>query len=287
MSAATVEIIVLVFVFLFGASIGSFLNVVIFRLPEGKSLVRPPSHCPACGHGIRWYDNIPILSYVLLGGKCRSCRASISLQYPMIELLTAALAIACYQRFGLDASLPLYFAFCAALVAITFIDIPRQIIPDEISLPGVAVGVAASFVAGEVRWTDSVIGAAVGFALIALIAYGYYFLTHREGMGMGDAKLLAMIAAFLGWQSIPFVLFAASVQGLALALFAIGMGWMKKAPPLPDPREAAAPPGEAGDVPLRQAAVPFGPFLSLAALEWLFFGPWLMSHLFLGGYAAL
>ncbi len=270
-----------IFVFLFGISIGSFLNVVIFRVPAGKSIVRPPSHCPACGYQLRWYDNIPLVSYLMLGGKCRGCKAGISIQYPLVELVTGALAIACWSMFGLGWALVFYFAFCAALLVVSFIDIPYQIIPNEISLPGIAVGILASFVTGKVTWFDSIIGALIGFSLIALIAFGYYFLTKREGMGMGDAKLLAMIAAFLGWQSIPFVLLAASLQGLAVALIGIGSGYIKKAPPLPDPEdwEGDTPPEETEDVPLRLAAIPFGPFLSLAALEFLFFGSVYMDML--------
>jgi leader peptidase (prepilin peptidase)/N-methyltransferase len=270
------------FVFLFGAAIGSFLNVVILRLPKHESLVRPPSHCPKCNYKLRWYDNIPILSYLMLGAKCRSCKAPISIQYPLIELISAALAVACYAKFGLGVELVVYFLFCALLIAISFIDIPYQIIPNELSLPGIALGIAASFVT-RVQWFDAVIGAAVGFVMIALIVYGYWFLTKREGMGMGDAKLLAMLAAFLGWQSIPFILLAASIQGLVIALAGIGLGFIKKAPPLPDPDEEPVQPAPDAatqeETPLRFAAVPFGPFLSLAAIEFLFFGDWYYTFL--------
>ena len=267
------ETIIAGFIFLMGASIGSFLNVVIYRLPANESIVHPRSRCPKCGHQITWYENIPILSYILLGAKCKECKSPISIQYPMIELLTATLALAIYFKFGLSWSLPVYFVFAAALIAVTFIDIPYQIIPNEISLPGIALGFGASFLTHQVTWVDSLVGAAVGFSLIALIAVGYYILTKREGMGMGDAKLLAMIAAFLGWQSIPFILMAASLQGLVIALVAITFGWMRKEAPLPDPEdwENGERP-EAEEVELRLAAVPFGPFLSLAALEFLFFG---------------
>lgn len=263
------------FVIVFALCIGSFLNVVILRLPdEERSIVNPPSHCPNCGYQLHWYDNIPILSYILLGGKCRGCSDAISIQYPLVELTTAALAMACYVKFGLSWALLFYFFFCAALLAITFIDIPYQIIPNEISLPGILIGIGASFITGQVSWFDSLMGAIIGFSLIAIIAYGYYFLTGREGMGMGDAKLLAMLGAFLGWQSIPFILLAASLQGLAVALFSIGVGWMPKAPPLPDPKDVKPEEDHTveEEVPLRLAAVPFGPFLSLAALEFLFFG---------------
>jgi leader peptidase (prepilin peptidase) / N-methyltransferase len=265
-----------------GLSIGSFLNVVIARMPKGESIVRPRSRCPGCHAPIAWYDNIPVASWLWLRAKCRRCRQPISIQYPFVELLTGLLAVACFVHFGFTWATPFYFAFCAALLAVTFIDIPYQIIPNEISLPFIALGVLASLVTHQVTWYDSLIGAAVGFSLIALIAYGYFFLTRREGMGMGDAKLLAMIAAFLGWQSIPFVLLAASVQGLLLALAGIGLGIIRKAPPLPDPSEwpgGVAPEPPLEETPLRLAAVPFGPFLSLAALEFLFFGGGLLTRL--------
>ncbi len=270
----TIEIVSVVFSFLFGISIGSFLNVVILRLPKGMSIVRPASRCPKCGYVLRWYDNIPLLSYILLAGKCRKCRTPISIQYPLVELLSGVLAVACYYRFGLTPELGVYFVFVAALIAVTFIDIPYQIIPNEISIPGALLGVGVSFFTRSVTWQDSLIGAVLGFGLIAVIAYGYFFLTKREGMGMGDAKLLAMIGAFLGWQSIPFVLLAGSVQGVIFAVITMGFGLMRKEAPLPDPEEweDGERPVSREEVPLRLAAIPFGPFLSLAALEFLFFG---------------
>lgn len=278
----------LVFVFLFSASVGSFLNVVILRLPvKGASIVSPPSHCPKCDYKLKWYDNIPMWSYVLLGGKCRKCKLPISIQYPLIELLTAALGVACFLKFGsndivgISWAFVFYFIFCALLVAITFIDIPYQIIPDELSLSGIVLGVAASFLTGQVHWIDSVVGAIVGYALIASISYGYFFLTKRDGMGMGDAKLLAMLAAFLGWQSIPFILLAGSIQGLIVAILAIGFGLMKKVPPLPDPDEweNGVKPEMEEEVSLRHAAIPFGPFLAAAGIEFLFFGEYYYQFL--------
>ena len=180
-----------------------------------------------------------------------------------------------------------FFIFCTLLLAITFIDIPFQIIPDELSLPFIPIGILFAFLTGSTQgfwydaaWFNNLMGAVIGFSIIALIIYGYYFLTHREGMGMGDAKLLALIGAFLGWQSIPFVLFAGSIQGLLVAIIGITSGRIKKAPPLPDPedwKDGTPPPVE--EVSLRHAAIPFGPFLSLAALEFLFFGEWFYKAL--------
>lgn len=274
-------VIRILLVLAFGLSIGSFLNVVVYRLPRGLSVVKPRSKCPGCGNMIAWYDNIPVLSYLMLGASCRHCHSPISIRYPLIELATGLLAVACYYRFGFSLALVFYFLFAAALVAITFIDISFQIIPNEISLPAIPLGIACALLTNKVTWFDSVMGAVVGFSLIALIAYGYYFLTHREGIGLGDAKLLAMMGAFLGWPAIPFILLAGSVQGLVVALTAIGMGWMRKAPPLPDPTEwkDGEPPEPGAEVKLRHAAVPFGPFLALAGLEFMFFGGWFYQAL--------
>lgn len=266
-----------VFVFLFAISIGSFLNVVIARLPLRQSIVRPRSRCPKCGMEIKWYDNIPILSFLMLGGKCRRCKTSISLQYPLVELLTGTLALACYYKFGLTISFFVYFAFLAALVAATFIDLPYQIIPNEITYPLIPLGFLASFFTGQLNWFDSLMGGVMGFSIIALIVYGYYFLTKREGMGMGDAKLLAVIGVFLGWQAIPFVLFAGSLQGVVVAVIGILTGLVKKTEPLPDPDEwTDGEPEIVNDpqLPMRKASIAFGPFLSLAAIEFLFFGEW-------------
>lgn len=299
MNPENLRFFAVLFVLAFGLSIGSFLNVVIWRLPRKQSLVKPRSRCPGCGNAIAGYDNIPVISYLILGGQCRHCKTSISIRYPLIELATGLLAVACFYRFGPQdlladgASTALwaffgYFLFCALLMAITFIDIPFQIIPDSLSLPFIPLGILLAFLAGSTRgawydaaWFNNIMGAVVGFSIIALIVYGYYFLTKREGMGMGDAKLMALIGAFLGWQCIPFVLFAGSVQGLAIALIGIFSGRIKKAPPLPDPEEwvDGVPPVVTEEVALRHAAIPFGPFLSLAALEFLFFGEWFYKAL--------
>ena len=264
-----------VFAFFIGSAVGSFLNVVIYRLPLGRSVVRPRSACPGCNAPIAWYDNIPIFSWVILGAKCRRCKTPISIQYPLIELLCGTLALACFMRYGVSIDTVAYFLFCAGLVAATFIDLPYQIIPDEISIGGTVLGLAVSPFTKEIGVADAFLGAGIGFFLIAGIILAYYLIRKTEGMGMGDAKLLAMIGAFLGWQSLLFVLVASSIQGLVASLVSFKLGWMKKAPPLPDPAEVDAEgPLEAEDeqeVSLGQAAVPFGPFLALAALEWLFF----------------
>ena len=234
---------------LLGAIVGSFLNVVIIRLPqEGSSIVFPSSACPNCKTNLNWYDNIPIISFVLLLGKCRFCKMKISWQYPLVELIMALLAYALFWRFSFSILFGIYFIFCAALLAIIFIDAYHQIIPDTISLPGILVGFAISFINPILTWQSSAIGILVGGGFLYAIAATYYLLTKREGMGGGDIKLLAMIGAFLGWQSLPFVIFSSSLLGSV-----IGIGAMLKQ------RKGG------------KTVIPYGPFLSIAAILYLYF----------------
>jgi len=237
------------FAALFGALVGSFLNVVIVRLPEeGASVVFPASHCPACKNPISWHDNIPLLSFLLLRGRCRRCGARISWRYPLVEAAMAFLALALYQHFGLSMLYPIYFLFCAALIAIIFIDLQHQIIPDLISLPGIVIGFGLSFINPFVSWQDAGLGIVFGGGSFYLVALVYYLLTKREGMGGGDIKLLAMIGAFLGWQSLPFVVFGSSVLGTVVGVWAM----VKQ-------RKGG------------KTVIPYGPFLAIAALLYLFF----------------
>ena len=237
------------FVALFGALVGSFLNVVIVRLPEeGGSVVFPASHCPVCKKPIAWYDNIPLVSFLLLRGKCRQCQARISRRYPLVEGAMALLALALYQHFGLTVLFPIYFLFCAALLTVIFIDFQHQIIPDVISLPGIVLGFALSFVNPFVTWQDAGLGILFGGGSFYLVALVYYLLTKREGMGGGDIKLLAMIGAFLGWQSLPFVVFGSSLLGVVAGVWA-----------MVEQRKGG------------KTVIPYGPFLAMAALLYLFF----------------
>jgi leader peptidase (prepilin peptidase) / N-methyltransferase len=234
---------------LFGAVVGSFLNVVILRLPDPEqSIVFPASHCPKCNSAIHWYDNLPILSYLLLRGRCRSCREPISIQYPLIEACMALLSGALFIRFDLGIDFLYYFFFCASLLVIIFIDCRHQIIPDLISLPGMILGFAGSFVVQELTWIDSGIGLLAGGGILFAVALIYFLLTKRDGMGGGDIKLLAMIGAFLGWQSLLFVIFASSLLGSLAGIVA-----------MIQQRRGG------------QTKIPYGPFLSLAALAYLFF----------------
>lgn len=241
--------VILIVPFLFGAAIGSFLNVCIYRVPLGLSIVSPPSACPGCGKKIAFYDNIPILSYLLLGGRCRGCGSKISARYPLIEAATGLLASALVYKFGLGPELFVYFVFASALIVITFIDLKYQIIPDVISLPGIALGFAASFVTSEPGVVNSIIGILIGGGLLYAIASAYYLVTKHEGMGGGDIKMLAMIGAFTGWKGVLVTILAGSFSGAliggALMLFS-GKG--------------------------SRHAIPFGPFLALGALLYLFFG---------------
>lgn len=242
------EPLLISFAGVFGAVVGSFLNVVILRLPqEGESLMFPASHCPGCQRALHWYENIPVISYLALRGRCRSCRMAISPQYPSVELVMAALSAALCLRFGFSYATLYYFAFVAGLLVIIFIDIHHQIIPDVISLPGIVLGFVGSFGNNLVSWQQSGLGILFGGGLLYAVAFGYYALTRREGMGGGDIKLLAMIGAFLGWQSLPYVVFFSSLTGSLVGIMAMVRQ------------------GRGG-----QTRIPFGPFLSLGAISYLF-----------------
>ena len=238
-----------IFAFVYGAIVGSFLNVCICRLPENRSVVSPPSSCPSCGYRIRWYDNIPIASFLLLGGRCRSCKAPISIRYPLVELTNGLLTVMLFIKFGPTLTFLAFFLLCSALVAVTFIDLDHQIIPDAISLPGIVAGFAFSFFLPWLGWKASLIGLLAGGGSLLLVAYGYQLLTGKEGMGGGDIKLLAMMGAFLGWKSIPFILFSASLVGSV-----IGVSVM-----LARGRDS-------------KLAIPFGPFLAFGAILYIFYG---------------
>ena len=230
-------------VFVFGLFVGSFLNVVIVRLPERRSIVTPRSACPRCEGPIPWYDNVPLLSFALLGGRCRSCRAPISWRYPVVEAATGGLFLLALARRGLSLDLVSALVLLAALVAITGIDLDHQIIPDVITLPGIAVGLAWSLVTGQPRWLESLIGAVVGGGLFLLI-----IVASGGGMGGGDMKLGAMLGAFLGWRLLLVGIMLSVLAGGVVAIVLLAL------------RRRG-----------RKDAVPFGPFLALGgalALLW-------------------
>ena len=239
-----------------GLCVGSFLNVVIGRLPTGRSIVAPPSACPGCGSPIAWYDNVPVLSFLLLRARCRSCRVAISWRYPLVELATAGLFALAAARIGFDARLLPALVLCAALVAITGIDLDHQIIPDAITLPGVAFGFAASLLVGQPHWLESLIGILLGGGLFFVI-----IVVSRGGMGGGDMKLGAMLGAFLGWRmTLVAIMIAVLIGGVvAIGLLATGRRGRKQ-------------------------PVPFGPFLAIGGVAALFWGESLLRW-YLGVFA--
>jgi leader peptidase (prepilin peptidase)/N-methyltransferase len=206
---------------LVGALVGSFLNVCIYRLPLGKSIVWPASACPHCGRALAWYENIPIFSYLALWGRCRSCRKPISGRYPLIEALAALMFAAAWWYYGPSVMLVSRLIFGCALIVLFAIDLEHQLLPNAITLPGIAVGFAFSFVSGP-GWVDSLIGILVGGGVLYAIAEVYYRVRHEEGLGMGDVKMLAMIGAFIGWKLTLVTLmmgsFAGSLVGVAMML---------------------------------------------------------------------
>ena len=234
-------------VFCFGAIVGSFLNVCIYRIPARQSIVAPSSRCPKCETPIRWYQNIPVLSWLVLGGKCAKCKSSISIRYPLIEVLNGLLYVTAVYYYSLSWVACVYMVFLSLLVIVVFIDIDHQLIPNVITFPGIPLGFAASFLIPWLPWQDSGLGILLGAGLLGAVAFGYKLFTGKEGMGMGDLKLLAMIGAFLGWKSILPVVFIASLAGTFIGV----------------PLMIAK--GSDGKL-----ALPFGPFLSLAAVVYLF-----------------
>lgn len=243
---------------LLGLALGSFLNVCIYRIPRKKSIINPGSACPNCEERIKFYDNIPLASYLILMGKCRHCGHPISWHYPAVESLTGLLSLALFIRYGFGYQYVLLLLFTSGLLAISFIDLHHQIIPDVLSLPGIVLGFAASLILPHLSWLDSVIGIIAGGGSLYLVAVIYQRLTGKEGMGGGDVKLLAMIGAWMGWRSLPLIVLMSSLTGAiigTLFLLLAGKGF--------------------------RARIPFGPFLSLGALLYLFLGARL-QHWYLG-----
>jgi len=246
------DLVPYILVFILGSVVGSFLNVCIYRMPRNFSIVFPSSRCPSCNMPIKPYDNIPILSYVFLLGRCRACKARISFRYPLVEFLNAALYVLVLWRFGPEWHTAVYFIFCSALVVITFVDLDFQIIPDRITLPGILIGL----VAGSMLMPDpfmrysllgfkaSVIGLLAGGGLFYVIA-----VLSRGGMGGGDIKMMAMVGALMGWKAVLLTIFLGSLTG---AIFGISLMIMK---------------GKG-----RKTKIPFGPFLSFGTLITLFYG---------------
>jgi len=247
-----------IYTFIFGMCIGSFVNVCICRLPESTSIIRPGSRCPKCHIPIKWYDNIPVFSYLWLRGKCRGCRSAISLRYPVVEILSGSFALGVYVTFGFSIEAMIVFLFICTLLVVTFIDIDHRIIPDLITLPGIPICFIASLVLGKITPLASLGGILLGGGSLWTVAWGYSLLTGKEGMGGGDIKLLAMIGALIGWKGVLFTIFISSAVGTITGIIVM-IGSRQRG----------------------KLAVPFGPFLSIGAMLYIFFGD-LIIHWYLG-----
>jgi leader peptidase (prepilin peptidase)/N-methyltransferase len=275
MATVGLPLLLLAWAFAVGAAVGSFLNVVVARLPAGESVVHPRSRCPACRTPIAWYDNLPVLSWLLLRGRCRSCRTCISFRYPLVELLGGAAALVAVSRHGLSLAALAEFAFAASLLALSFIDLDTWLLPHVITVPLLLAGLGLSAVAltAAPSFLSSAGGAAAGWLSFAAVSVLGEKVLKKEALGFGDVWLLGGIGAWLGLGALLPVVLLASIQGsvVGLALLFLGRGQ-------PGPAESPAPtPADDSDadwVPPRNA-VPFGPFLATGALEWLWLQGWL------------
>lgn len=255
---------------LLGLVIGSFLNVCIFRIPVGKSVARPRSHCPHCSKLVAWYDNVPVLSYLWLGGKCRSCRTAISMRYPAIEALTGAVALVCYWRFGFGPEWAIVFVFSAAMITLSFIDLDHRILPDVITLNGIWLGVLAAWYLGWyspqlarlavyagypspspslLSVVSSLVGIVVGGGLLWLVGEAYFRFRGVEGMGFGDVKMMAAVGALLGGPLALLTIMIGSIAGSVVGILFIKLSGKDS-----------------------QYELPFGTFLGFAAIVSALFG---------------
>jgi leader peptidase (prepilin peptidase) / N-methyltransferase len=270
-----ISLLIGAFIFVFGLTIGSFLNVCILRIPERKSIVLPASACPKCGTPIHAYDNIPVLSYAVLGGKCRACKTPISWMYPVVELLTGALFLGCWLAFGLTPLALKWAAFSAIMVVLVFTDLRERILPDVVNYTGLAIGLTISLFTppadGTALWLsnklfafpppmpavsfmDALLGAAVGSSLLWIVGEAYFRLRGREGMGLGDVKMMLMAGAFLGVKRTFLTIFVGSILGSLLGVAFI-LARHKRT----------------------DYELPFGSFLGAAAILVVFFGTPLVS----------
>ena len=236
-------------IFILGLIVGSFCNVCIYRIPKNESIIYPASHCPKCRTTIRPFDNIPLLSYILLKGRCRNCGSKISIQYPIVEFLTGIIYLIIYLIYGLSIQSLIYTILSSALIIIAFIDLQEQIIPDIISLPGVVIGLILSFIVPYMSFINSVLGVLVGGGIILIIALVGSKIFKKEAMGGGDVKLAAMIGAFLGWRYAIISLFLGFFLGALAGIFLI-----------------------LSKIKSREDMVPFGPFIALGSLITLLWG---------------
>lgn len=231
-----------------GAVIGSFLNVCIYRLPRGESIVWPGSYCPTCGNPVAFYDNIPVLSYLWLAARCRACRASIPIYYPLVEAANAIGYVAILWNFGFTWTTVLYAMLFSSLVVVTGTDLSHKIIPNVVTLPGILLGIFGAATVLPVGLINALLGIVVGGGILLSLAWASPYLFGKEGMGGGDIKLLAMIGAFLGWKPALLTIMIGSLAGSLIGISMIALRWMK-----------------------RDEYIPFGPFLVLGALLSMFF----------------
>ena len=243
-----------VYAALLGLVTGSYLNVVIHRLPRGESTILPRSRCPWCGGGIRARDNLPVLSYLLLKGRCRRCAAPISWRYPAFEAATAALFVAVAERFGPTLEAVVALIFGCLLLVLAGIDFDHLMLPDRLTLPGIVVGLAAQPWLPRTSFLDAVLGVAIGAGMLVLLINFWYWLRKEEGMGMGDVNMLAMVGAFLGWQGALVTFVLGTVAGAVCGIALLASGRLEA-----------------------RGRLPFGLFLAVGALAALFFGEWLVA----------
>lgn len=243
------DIILSIGFFVLGLLLGSFGNVVIYRLPLSKSIVTPRSQCQKCGKMVPWYHNIPFFSWFILKGKCYSCKTPFSIRYPLVELIMGVLFYFIYHLFGWQWSTLEYSVFIFGLVVVSFIDLDHFILPDVFTLSGIVFGMVGGYLNPDREFLDSLWGVLLGGGFLWLVAYLYYFFRKEEGMGGGDIKLLAWIGAVLGWKSIPFVIFFSSITGSIVGIVVMirSKGSLK-------------------------TVIPFGPYLALGAIVYLFAG---------------
>ena len=238
-----------VLIFILGLIVGSFSNVCIYRIPRNESIIYPASHCPKCRSKIKPVDNIPLLSFILLKGRCRNCKSKISIQYPVVELITGLIYLIIYLTYALSVQTLIYIILSSALIIIAFIDLNEQIVPDVISLPGIVIGFIISFFVPYISFINSALGVAVGGGIILIIGLGGSVIFKKEAMGGGDVKLAAMIGAFLGWRYIIISLFLGFFLGALAGIFLI-----------------------ISKIKSREDVVPFGPFIVLGSLITLLWG---------------
>jgi len=244
-----------ILVFVIGLSIGSFLNVLIYRLPRDKKFVLGRSFCPSCKKPIKFYDNIPVLSYLVLLGKCRFCKTKISFRYPLVELLNGFAWLFFFFQFGVSYNFLIFSFLSSALIVIFFVDIDFQIIPDSITLPGMIIGLSVSFLPDSIGIISALIGLIVGGGVLYLIAILGDWLFKKESMGGGDIKMTAMLGAFLGWQKVVLIFFGGAVIGLFVSIILMIASKNIRT----------------------SRVIPFGPFLAAAALISIIYGDSIIS----------